>query len=101
MTIDASRSATPASPRRRTVLKGFAGAATLAGVGGNALAQAAAVQRRRAPRKAATAGVAPVVAPKLAKTPARAPKPLAKPRLRSATPRASSAGTPRRKSPPG
>jgi peptide/nickel transport system substrate-binding protein len=42
MTIDASRSATPASPRRRTVLKGFAGAATLAGVGGNALAQAAA-----------------------------------------------------------
>lgn len=70
-----------------------------------ALAQAAAVQRRRAPRRAATASVAPVVsalgAPKVTKPTARAPKPVAKPRLRAATPRGSSAGTPRRKRPPG
>ena len=70
-----------------------------------ALAQAAAVRRRRAPRRAATAGVAPVVsalgAPKVTKPTARAPKPVAKPRLRAATPRVSTAGTPRRKRPPG
>ena len=68
-----------------------------------ALAQAAAVKRRRrrAPRQAAAPSVAPS-APSAAKTTARAAKPVAaKPRLRSASPRASSAGTSRRKSPPG
>ena len=67
-----------------------------------ALAQAAAVKRRRrAPRQAAAPGVA-ALTPSAARTTARAAKPVAaKPRLKSATPRASTAGTPRRKCPPG
>jgi WS/DGAT/MGAT family acyltransferase len=67
-----------------------------------ALAQAAVVQRRRAPRKSAAA---PRTTPLTAKTAGRSSKPTPKPtlksRLRSASPRGSSGGTPRRKSPPG
>jgi len=68
-----------------------------------ALAEAAAVQRRPAPRQnAAAPSVAGSRSP-AAKPAARAPKPAAKngTRLRAASPRGSTAGTPRRKTPPG
>ncbi|MBC7728040.1 MAG: DUF1298 domain-containing protein [Microbacteriaceae bacterium] len=64
-----------------------------------ALARAAAVKRRRVPRPAAAPGVA-ALAPPVTKT-LRGPPPVGKVRLRSAVPLGSSAGTSRRKSPPG
>ena len=87
MKDDASRSATPASTRRRSVLKGFAGAAALAGVGGNVLAQAAA---KEAPALAKLVGEKKL--PPLAQ---RLPSaPLVKTGPRTALPAASSTSPP-------